>query len=63
MQTVRAVMQTLHHSLELIKCISLVFDYLFVDSSRYESLFKLFTADTQLVTLVVHLIGKHQEFD
>lgn len=42
MQMVRATMQTLHHSLEFIRCIGLTYDYLFIDSYRYESIFKLF---------------------
>lgn len=59
MQTIRAVMQTLHHALELAKGIGLVFDYLFVDSYRYEQVFKLFVGKKQLVKLVTMLVTEH----
>ena len=42
MQVVRQCMLTLHHSLEFVRSVGLVFDYLFVDSYRYESILRLF---------------------
>ena len=38
-------MQTLHHSLELVKGVGLVLDYLFVDNYRYVQVFKLFVGN------------------
>jgi len=59
----RALLQTLHHSLEFIKASGLIFDYLFVDSYRYEQIFRLFMANAQLVATVVKMVTEHAKFD
>ena len=60
MQMVRASMQTLHHGLEFIRCIELTLDYLFIDSYRYEQIFKLFVEmNPQLIDLIVKIVAAH----
>lgn len=63
MQMARAVMQALHHSLEFIKCVGLVFDYLFVDSYRYEQLFQLFAESPSMLETVVQMVAAHEKFN
>lgn len=63
MTFVRASLQTLHHTLEFIKCIGLLLDYLFVDSYRYESIFSLFVTNEQLIPTVIQIIGESDKFD
>mmetsp|Transcript_21527 Transcript_21527/g.26473 ORF Transcript_21527/g.26473 Transcript_21527/m.26473 type:complete len:202 (-) Transcript_21527:3290-3895(-) len=63
MTLVRATLQTLHQSLEFIKSIGLLLDYLFVDSYRYEQIFRLFVSNEQLLPTVVQIVGEHVKFD
>ena len=60
MQMVRASMQSLHHGLEFIRCIELTLDYLFIDSYRYEQIFKLFVEmNPHLIDLIVKIVASH----
>ena len=63
MQMARAAMQALHHALEFIKCVGLVFDYLFVDSYRYEQLFQQFVESPSMLETVVQMVAAHQKFN
>lgn len=64
MTIVRASMQMLHHSLEFIRCIGLTLDYLFIDSYRYEQIFRLFIeVNPQLTNLIVKIVASHQKFN
>lgn len=61
MQAVRAFLQTVHHSLEFIKSVGLIFDYLFVDSYRYEQILKLFVENGNLIPLTIRIISSHEQ--
>jgi len=62
-QTMRFCMQTLHHSLEFVKAIGLIFEYLFLDSYRYEQIFKLFVANKQLMKSAIVIVTQHLKFN
>ena len=47
----------MHHAQEFTKFIRLIFNYLFVDSYRYEQIFKLFVENVKLIPTVVMIIG------
>ena len=53
-------MQSLHHALEFIRCVGLTLDYLFIDSYRYEQIFKLFVEmNPHLIDLIVKIVASH----
>ena len=56
-------MQTIHHALELSRSIGLILDYIFVDSYRYEQLFRLFAENDLLIPLVSKIVSQHEKFD
>ena len=63
LQTMRACMQTLHHSLEFVKGIGLTLEYLFTDSYRCEQIFKLFVTNKQLMRSIVVIVTEHLKFN
>ena len=42
LDAVRSSMQTLHHSLELLKSIGSILDFIFLDSYDHEAIFAMF---------------------
>ena len=63
MQTTRSIIQTVHHASEFIKFIGVILNYLFVDSHRYDTIFKMFLENTQLMPNVILVVNQHEKLD
>ena len=58
---VRSSMQTLHHSLELLKSIGSILDFIFLDSYDHEAIFAMFITNEQFVKSIIQLIDQNEK--
>ena len=55
----RGALQTLNHSLELMRAIGNIFDFLLIDSYQFEDIFNQISKNKQVIKLVIQLVTEH----
>ena len=51
----------MHHSIELVKAIGRIMDYIFLDGYEYENIFSMFASNTSLIKTILLLINENMK--